>query len=76
MKMVRHQAGAAIAVFDPSEWSRAASQNKIHRLIAEDRASYVAPADYREGSQLDVTVRGILGRIARETGYRPILGKN
>lgn len=71
MKMVRFQGGCAIAVFDPSEWQKEATQNKIGRLIAEDRANYVAPADYSEGGQLDVTVRGVLGRIAREAGYRP-----
>jgi hypothetical protein len=71
MKMVRFQGGSAIAVFDPEEWPSQATQNKIGRLIAEDRANYVAPADYSVGGQLDVTVRGILGRIAREAGYRP-----
>jgi hypothetical protein len=71
MKMVRHQGGVAVAVFDPEKWETAAHQSKIHRLIAEDRANYVASADYREGSQLDVTIRGVLGRMARESGYRP-----
>lgn len=72
MKMVRYQGGAAIAVFDPEHWEAASAQNKVHRLIAEDRANYVAPADYRQNSQLDVTVRGVLGRIARNAGvYEP-----
>jgi phosphoserine phosphatase len=61
MKMVRHQGGYAVAVFDPSRWS--SLQHRIHRLIAEDRADYVASADYQAGSQLDVTIRGVLGRI-------------
>lgn len=71
MKMVRYKGGTAIAVFDPANWQLSDNQHKIHRLIAEDRATYVAPADYTKGSQLDVTVRGILGRLARDTGYRP-----
>ncbi|MDS1136723.1 HAD family hydrolase [Nitratireductor indicus] len=75
MKMVRFQGGCAIAVFDPGEWPKQATQNKIGRLIAENRANYVAPADYPEGGQLDVTVRGVLGRIAREAGYRPNAGE-
>ena len=62
MKMVRHQGGFAVAVFDPQRWE--SLQKRIYGLIAEDRANFVAPADYREGSQLDVTVRGLLGRIA------------
>ena len=71
MKMVRLQGGVAVAVFDPDKWKEAAHQRKIEKLIAEDRATYVAPADYTSGSQLDVTVRGVLGRFAREAGYRP-----
>lgn len=71
MKLVRLQGGVAIAVFDTHKWSDADHQTKIGRLIAEDRANYVAPANYQEGGQLDVVVRGVLGRIAREAGYRP-----
>ena len=70
MKMVRLQGGISIAVFDPDAFSSVASQDKIHRLIAEDRVHYVAPADYREGSQLEVITMGVLGRMAREAGYR------
>lgn len=70
MKMVRHQGGYSIAVFDPDEWGEGKSQDKLYRLIAEDRAHFVAPADYTEGSQLDVVVKGILGRFARDVGYR------
>jgi len=70
MKMVRQQGGYSIAVFDPEKWIEEVSQNRIHRLISEDRVHFVAAADYSQGSQLDVTVRGILGRIALDTGYR------
>jgi hypothetical protein len=62
MKMVRHQGGQAVAVFDPSKWDNL--QHRIYGLIAEDRVNFVASADYTEGSQLDVTVRGLLGRMA------------
>jgi hypothetical protein len=71
MKMVRQQGGVAIAVFDPQKWAEEPQQRKMGKLIAEDRANYVAPGDYRQGGQLDVTVRGVLGRMAREAGYRP-----
>ena len=62
MKMVRHQGGQAVAVFDPEKWDRL--QERIYGLIAEDRVNFVAPAVYEKGSQLDVTVRGLLGRMA------------
>lgn len=65
MKMVRHQGGHSIAVFDPEQWTTGKAQEKAYKLIAEDRAHFVVPADYTDGSQLHVTVKGILGRIAR-----------
>lgn len=68
MKMVRHQGGHSIAVFDPDQWNRGTAQKKAYKLIAEDRAHFVVPADYREGSQLEVTVQGVLGRIANQVG--------
>ncbi len=68
MKMVRLQGGHSIAVFDPEEWpnngSGGKAQEKVFKLISEDRVHFVVPADYRNGSQLDITVKGILGRIA------------
>jgi hypothetical protein len=71
MKMVRHQGGHSVAVFDPIEWENRSLQGKVYNLIAEDRATFVVPADYRDGSQLDITIKGILGRIARDqAGYR------
>ena len=69
-KTVRNQGGYSVAVFDPIQWPTAKTQTHVERLIAEDRAHYAVPADYREGSQLAVTVKGIIGRIAREVGYR------
>jgi hypothetical protein len=68
MKMVASQGGCAIAVLDPYQWTEPRSLDKISRLIAEDRVSYVAPADYQPKSQLDVIVKGALGRIALRAG--------
>jgi phosphoserine phosphatase len=71
MKMVRHQGGHSVAVFDPDRWAKKELQQKVYNLIAEDRAHFVVPADYTDGSQLDITVKGVLGRIARDqAGYR------
>ena len=71
MKMVRIQGGHSIAVFDPKKWEMSDTKKLVRRLISEDRVSFVAPADYLEDSQLDVTIKGILGKIARDdAGYR------
>lgn len=68
MKMVASQGGCAIAVLDPYRWSDPLGVSRIHTLIAEDRVSFVAPADYLPGGALDVIVKGALGRIALRAG--------
>ena len=72
MKMVRFQGGFSIAVYDPQEWQAQSpkQRQKLYKLISEDRVNFVAPADYTENSQLEVIVKGILGRFARDIDYR------
>ncbi|WP_010324684.1 haloacid dehalogenase-like hydrolase [Marinobacterium stanieri] len=67
MKMVQRQGGNSIAVFDNSKWQQPRTQEKVEKLIAEERSNYVVPAIYEEGSQLDVTVKGLLKLIKRKT---------
>lgn len=69
MKMLTHKGGHSVAVYDSSRTDR--DLKKIHKLISDGRVEFVAPADYDENSQLDIVVKGILGRIARKHGYRP-----
>lgn len=66
MKMVRHQGGFSLAVFDQKKWGDSKTQIKVEKLIAEERANYVVPAVYDEGSQLDVTVKGLLQLFKRK----------
>lgn len=68
MKMLTHKGGHSVAVYDSNRSDN--DLNKIHRLISDGRVEFVAPADYEEKSQLDIIVKGILGRIARKHGYR------
>ena len=53
MTMLRQKGGHSIAVYDPKKkgWST------VHELIADSRVSFVAPADYTEGSQLDIIMK-------------------
>ncbi|SHF01851.1 haloacid dehalogenase-like hydrolase [Ruegeria intermedia] len=69
MKMLTHKGGHSVAVYDPDRTDR--DLKKIHKLISDGRVEFVAPADYEENSQIDIIVKGILGRIARKNGYRP-----
>jgi 2-hydroxy-3-keto-5-methylthiopentenyl-1-phosphate phosphatase len=66
MKLVKQQGGCSMAVFDPDRWSEPETQEKIEKLISEDRVNYVVPGDYSGGSQLDVTVRGVLRLFDRQ----------
>ena len=68
MKMVTDQGGCAIAVLDPDRWNDALRTEAIRKLISEDRVRFVAPADYLPGSQLDIIVKGAIGRIALRAG--------
>ena len=66
MKMMHTKGGFSIAVYDPRNSER--DQQKIYGLISEDRVNFVAAADYREGSALDLIVKGLIGRIAINAG--------
>lgn len=70
MKMVAYKGGQSIAVFDPNKWEEQSKKDKISRLIAEKRVSFVAPGNFTKGGLLDVTIRGIIGRYARDAGYK------
>lgn len=64
MKMVKINGGHSIAVHQGDS----ASANK---MLKNGRVDFVCPADYTEGSKMDVTVKAILDRIkAQDTLYR------
>ncbi len=71
MKMMHTKGGFSIAVYDPRNSER--DQQKIYGLISEDRVNFVAAADYREGSALDLIVKGLIGRIAITAGTMPAI---
>ncbi len=55
MKMLTYQGGYSIAVYDELREKR--DLEKIHGLIADDRANFVAPANYEEDSQLEIIIK-------------------
>jgi phosphoserine phosphatase len=69
MKMMHTKGGFSIAVYDPRSNER--DQKKVYSLISEDRVNFVAAADYTEGSALDLIVKGLVGRIAINSGRMP-----
>ena len=57
MKMMRAYGGQAIAVY------QASNRQGGEKLLADGRVDFIFPADYREGMELDRTVRDILRKM-------------
>ena len=57
MKMMRAYGGQAIAVY------QASNRQGVEKLLADGRVDFIFPADYREGMELDRTVREILRKM-------------
>lgn len=58
MKMMRTYGGQAIAVYQPE------SRTAVEELLARGRVDFIFPADYREGTDLDKTVKNIIRKMA------------
>ncbi|MBQ5763312.1 MAG: haloacid dehalogenase-like hydrolase, partial [Ruminococcus sp.] len=56
MKMMKAYGGYSIAVYQ--------DRKKVEALLERNRVDFIYPADYREGSGLDVTVRNIIRKMA------------
>ena len=56
MKLVNVNGGYAIGVYDPDS----NDQEKVQRMIRENRIKYYAPADYTEDSGLDRLIKQII----------------
>lgn len=69
MKVVKTNGGQSIAVYDPEKGKSAAAE-----LLSADRVNFIAPADYREGGELETVVRAIMWKIQAVEGmmrYQP-----
>ena len=58
MKMMRSYGGQAIAVY------QAVNKKGVEQLLRQRRVDYIYPADYREGSDLEITVKNIIRKMA------------
>jgi len=63
MKMMKAYGGYSIAVYQNKD-------NKVEDLLKKDRVDFIYPADYRENTDLDVTVKNIIRKMSiSETLY-------
>ena len=58
MKMMRAYGGQAIAVYQES------NRMGVEDLLAKGRVDFIFPADYREGTALDLTVKNIIRKMS------------
>lgn len=58
MKLVKANGGYSIAVYTKGK------RSKVESLIEHERVDFISLADYSEGSDLDITVRDILCKMA------------
>ena len=60
MRLVKNFGGHSIAVFNPEEERQ---RTQLNELIRDNRVNHVCPADYSEGSEIDVVVKTIIDKI-------------
>ncbi len=58
MKMMRAYGGQAIAVY------QAVNKKGVENLLRQGRVDFIYPADYREGTELELTVKNIIRKMA------------
>jgi 2-hydroxy-3-keto-5-methylthiopentenyl-1-phosphate phosphatase len=69
MKMIKQEGGTAIAVYDPhkrNKKGKPTAKQICEELILQNRADYIAPADYTENSRLYKILTTLINKIVEE----------
>lgn len=61
MRTVSRKGGNSICVYTPNDER---SYRECRKLYLEKRSDYLAPADYREGSELDTICKNLISKVA------------
>ena len=56
MKLIKDRGGQSIALYSKNK-------ERVQKLLLEKRVNFVCPADYREDSELDITIKRIIDKI-------------
>ena len=59
MKLVKNFGGHSIAVYNPKD---EAKRGEMNTLIRDNRVNHVCPANYSEGSEMDIVVKAIIDK--------------
>lgn len=60
MKLVNVNGGHSIGVYNPETMNK----ERVHKMLRDNRIRYFAPADYRDGTELDGLVKAIIDKTA------------
>ena len=60
MKLVNMNGGHAIGVYDPEKGNK----DRVYKMLRDNRIRYIAPADYREGTELDGLLKDIIDKTS------------
>ena len=63
MRLVKNFGGHSIAVYNPAQRG---ARKELNSLIRDNRVNHVCPADYREGTEIDIVVKAILDKICMD----------
>jgi hypothetical protein len=70
MKMVNLSGGTTIAVYNPNAVATperpVSARERCIEIIKQKRADYIGPADYTENSELDIILKKVIDKIAKE----------
>ena len=68
MRLVKSEGGYSIGVYDPDT----KNNEKVSKLLTDGRLSYYAPADYREGQELERYLKSVIDEIAAKETRKAI----
>ncbi|MBQ6230461.1 MAG: haloacid dehalogenase-like hydrolase [Eubacterium sp.] len=60
MKLVNINGGHSIGVYNPDTMKK----DRVYKMLRDNRIRYFAPADYREGTELDMLLKNIIDKTA------------
>jgi len=75
MKMIKQEGGTAIAVYDPDKRKRKdkpSAKEICEELILQNRADYIASADYTENSKLFSILKILINKIVEEEALKAL----
>lgn len=65
MKLVSSHGGYSIGVYSEKSEDPAKDKAKVYKMMRDNRIRYFAPADYSDGSDLDMLVKTIIDRTVK-----------